>query len=155
MDTLDKPSDEGFNRFDYFYMNVAKDASQLSRAIRRKVGALVVKDGNILAFSYNGTLPGQDNTCEDIIDGVLVTRDTVLHAEENALLKMSKSNGSSEGATLYATTQPCLRCSRMIAAAGIKRVVYNEAYRDSSGVELLVDYGVKVQKMENLDEQAK
>lgn len=132
------------DKFDHFYMQVASNAAQLSYAQRLKVGAVVVKDRNILAFSYNGTLPGTDNTCEDLIDGTLVTRDSVLHAEENALLKMAKSASSTQDATMYVTHQPCVRCARMIVAAGFRNVVFKLPYRDSAGLNLLIENNIQV-----------
>jgi dCMP deaminase len=135
------------DKFDQFYMNVAGDAAKLSYARRLKVGAVVVKDRNILAFSYNGTLPGVDNNCEDDDNGVLVTKDSVLHSEENAIIKMARSNSSAVGATMYVTHQPCMKCARMIAASGFTRLVYQHCYRDSGGVELLQQYGVVVEQI--------
>lgn len=137
------------NKFDHFFMGVAASAAQLSYAQRLKVGSVAVQDGNILAFGYNGTLPGLDNTCEDVIDGKLVTRDSTLHSEENLLIKLAKSTASVSGATIYITHMPCMKCSRMIAAAGFRRLVYKEAYRDVSGVDLLKSYGVTVEEYTN------
>ena len=136
------------NKFDHFFMGVAESAAKLSYAQRLKVGSVAVQDGNILAFGYNGTLPGMDNTCEDLVDGKLVTRDSTLHAEENLLIKLAKSTASVNGGTIYITHMPCMKCSRMIAAAGFRRLVYKEAYRDVSGVELLKSYGVTVEKFD-------
>lgn len=136
------------NKFDHFFMGVAASAAQLSYAQRLKVGSVAVQDGNILAFGYNGSLPGTDNICEDLIDGKLVTRDSTLHAEENLLIKLAKSTASVNGGTIYITHMPCMKCSRMIAAAGFRRLVYKEAYRDVSGVELLKSYGVTVEKFD-------
>lgn len=136
------------NKFDHFFMGVAESAAKLSYAQRLKVGSVAVQDGNILAFGYNGTLPGLDNTCEDTVDGKLVTRDNVLHSEENLLIKLAKSTASVNGATIYITHMSCMKCSRMIAAAGFRRLVYKEEYRDVSGVELLKSYGVTVEKFD-------
>ncbi len=127
-------------------MNVAKDAAQLSYAQRLKVGAIAVKGTSILDFGYNGTLPGTDNACEIEVDGKLVTHDGVLHAEETLLIKMARSTRSTDGATIYITHQPCTKCARMIAAAGFTRLVYENEYRDPTGVELLRDYGLTVEK---------
>lgn len=136
------------NKFDHFFMGVAASAAKLSYAERLKVGSVAVQDGNILAFGYNGSLPGTDNTCEDLVDGKLVTRDSTLHSEENLLIKLAKSTASVNGGTIYITHMPCMKCSRMIAAAGFRRLVYKEAYRDVSGVELLKSYGVTVEKFD-------
>ena len=136
------------NKFDHFFMGVAESAAKLSYAQRLKVGSVAVQDGNILAFGYNGSLPGTDNICEDLVDGKLVTRDSTLHAEENLLIKLAKSTASVNGGTIYITHKPCMKCSRMIAADGFRRLVYKEAYRDVSGVELLKSYGVTVEKFD-------
>lgn len=134
------------NKFDRFFMGVATTAAKLSYAQRLQVGAVAVKDGNILAFSYNGTLPGTDNRCEDLIDGVLVTKETTLHAEENLIIKLAKSATTSVDATIYITHQPCVKCARMIAAAGFSRLVYQHPYRDTTGTTLLKNYGVNIEE---------
>lgn len=139
---------------DSFYMSVAASAANLSYAKRLKVGSVAVRVDNILAFGYNGTLPGTDNSCEYETlnqDGTisLVTRDSVLHSEENLIIKLAKSSTSSIGATIYITHQPCVKCARMIAAAGFTRLVYRDSYRDTSGVELLSSYGVLIEKFED------
>lgn len=135
------------NKFDHFYMHIAQSAAELSYAKRLKVGAVAVRHTSILDFGYNGTLPGLDNRCEIEIDGSMVTHDGVIHAEENLIIKMARSAVSSVGATIYITHQPCVKCSRMIAAAGFTRLVYNELYRDQSGIELLKNYGIIVENI--------
>jgi dCMP deaminase len=101
---------------------------------RRQVGALIVKDKMIISDGYNGTPSGFENKCEDEND---VTKPYVLHAEANAITKVAKSNNSSEGATLYITTSPCMECAKLIIQAGIIRVVFSEKYRITNGLELL------------------
>ena len=130
------------------YMEVAKTFSNCSTAKRLKVGAILVKNGNIISFSYNGTPSGFDNDCEYLIDGELVTKSIVLHAEENLLMKIAKSNESSEDSIMFVTHSPCIKCARLIYQAGIKEVYYREEYRDISGVEFLRDKcKIKVEKM--------
>ena len=101
---------------------------------RLQVGALIVKDRMIISDGFNGTPAGFENQCEDEND---VTKPYVLHAEANAITKVAKSGNSSEGATLYITTAPCIECAKLIIQSGIKRVVYAEEYRKSEGIELL------------------
>lgn len=101
---------------------------------RRKVGALLVKDKMIISDGYNGTPAGFENVCEDEHN---VTKPYVLHAEANAITKVARSNNSSEGATLYVTSSPCIECAKLIIQAGIKRVVYADTYRLSDGIDLL------------------
>ena len=98
------------------------------------LGLLIVKDKMIISDGYNGTPSGFENICEDETGK---TKPCVLHAEANAITKVAKSNNSSENATLYITTSPCLECSKLIIQSGIKRVVYSEKYRSKKGLELL------------------
>lgn len=134
------------NKFDHFYMGIARDAAKLSYAEKLKVGSVAIRGNNILAFGYNGSLPGDDNTCEHIVDGQLVTKDEILHSEENLILKLAQSNTTSIGATIYISHSPCVKCSRMIVAAGFTRLVYGEEYRDTRGLDMLERHGVKVEK---------
>jgi dCMP deaminase len=123
---------------DETYMRMAESWSQRSHAVRKKVGALVVKGDRIISDGYNGTPKGFDNVCETLnTDGTLVTNDLVLHAELNALMKLAKSTESSDGSTLYVTMSPCRDCAKMIIQAGIKKVVYREQYRITDGLDLL------------------
>ena len=116
------------------YMRMAFIWSENSYCKRRKVGALLVKDKMIISDGYNGTPSGFENICEDEDN---VTKPYVLHAEANAITKVARSNNSSNGATLYVTSSPCIECAKLIIQAGIKRVVYADAYRLSDGIELL------------------
>lgn len=115
---------------------------------RRKVGAIIVKDKMIISDGYNGTPAGFENVCED--DNGL-TKPYVLHAEANAITKVARSNNSSEGATLYITASPCLECAKLIIQAGIKRVVFNELYRITDGIDLLKRAGVECVHMSELE----
>lgn len=141
---------------DQVYMEMAKTWSKLSHASRRKVGALIVKNGSIVSDGYNGTPSGFENECEEPINneqGQLIGYQTkwyVLHAEANAILKIAKSTQSCEGATLYITCSPCAECSKLILQAGIKRLVYEEEYTNTIGLELLKRAGVEVKKMESV-----
>lgn len=125
--------------FDAFYMKVAYEASVLSRCIRKQVGAVIVKDGNIIAFGYNGTPAGFENECE-CEKGI--TKDYVLHAEANAILKVAKNTLSSKGGVLYTTLSPCVECSKLIIQADISRVVYMDEYKCIRGLELLKRAGI-------------
>jgi dCMP deaminase len=116
------------------YLKMARIWATNSYCKRRQVGALIVKDKMIISDGYNGTPSGFENECEDGHD---ITKPYVLHAEANAITKVAKSNNSSEGSTLYITTSPCMECSKLIIQAGIIRVVYEEKYRITDGLELL------------------
>jgi len=135
--------------FDKQYMRIAKIWAQNSYCERKKVGAIIVKGKMIISDGYNGTPSGFENVCED---ENFKTKPYVLHAEANAITKVAKSNYSSEGATLYVTTSPCMECSKLIIQAGIKRVVFEEKYHDTSGLDLLGKVGVEVVQIKLDDE---
>lgn len=122
------------------YLRMARIWSENSYCTRRKVGALIVKDKMIISDGYNGTPSGFENVCE-LEDGT--TKGYVLHAEANAITKIAKSGNSSDGATLYVTTSPCLECAKLIIQSGIKRVVYSEKYRIDDGIKLLERAGIE------------
>ena len=128
-------------RYDKAYLRMALEWAKLSHCTRKQVGAIVVKNGTIIADGYNGTPTGFENCCEDL-NGE--THWYVLHAEANAILKLSKSNNSGEGSTLYISLSPCRNCCKLILQAGIKRVVYVVDYKDTSGVDFLTKAGVEV-----------
>lgn len=122
------------------YLRMATIWAENSYCVRRKVGAIIVKDHMIISDGYNGTPAGFENVCEDENGS---TKPYVLHAEANAISKVARSNNSSDNATLYVTASPCLECSKLIIQAGIKRVVYNELYRITDGLDLLARAGVE------------
>ena len=129
---------------DIVYMNIAGEVSQLSKCSRKKVGAIIVKDNNILSFGYNGTPSGFCNNCEEGNK----TKWSVLHAESNAIVKVAKSTNSSSGSTLYCTLSPCRDCSKLIIQAGIVKVVYKEVYEGSTeGLDLMKESGIKIIKI--------
>ena len=127
------------------YLKMASEWSVNSCCKRRKVGALIVKGTMIISDGYNGTPTGFPNDCEN------QNGDTywyVLHAEANAISKVSKSTQSTEGATLYVTTSPCKECSKLIIQVGIKQVYYRDDYRDTTGLQMLREAGISVVKLE-------
>ena len=121
-------------KYDKAYLRMAQEWGKLSYCERKQVGAIIVKDRMIISDGYNGTPTGFENFCEDE-DGY--TKWYVLHAEANAISKVAASTQSCEGATLYITLSPCRECSKLIHQSGIKRVVYNVAYKDDSGLKFL------------------
>jgi dCMP deaminase len=121
---------------DRVFINIAKETSTLSHCVRSKVGAVLVKNGNIISFGYNGTPAGMDNTCEK--DDVTLAH--VIHAEVNAILKAAKTGNSVDSSTLYLTLSPCLDCSKLILQSGIKRVVYLNVYRNTQGIDFLSQF---------------
>ena len=127
-------------KYDKAYLKMALEWGELSYCKRRKIGALIVKDKMIISDGYNGTPTGFENFCEDDKG---YTKWYVLHAEANAIAKVSSSTQSTNGATLYITLSPCRECSKLIFQSGIIRVVYNNEYKDSSGLEFLEKAGVE------------
>jgi dCMP deaminase len=130
-------------KLDKTFINIAKEIGSLSYCTRSKVGAVLVKDGNVISFGYNGTPAGMDNSCEENN----VTKDEVIHAEMNAILKAAKSGNAVDGSTLYLSLSPCQNCCKLIIQSGIKRVVYLEGYRDLKPIEFLSKF-IEVEKHE-------
>jgi dCMP deaminase len=130
-------------------MRMARTWSENSYCVRRKVGALLVKNQMIISDGYNGTPSGFENKCEDENN---VSYPYVLHAEANAITKVARSNNSADGATLYVTASPCLECSKLIIQSGIRRVVYGERYRITDGIDLLQKAGIEVVELKKNDE---
>lgn len=126
---------------DQRYMRMAIIWAENSYCVRRKVGALIVKDKMIISDGYNGTPSGFENICEDDNN---VTKPYVLHAEANAITKVACSHNSSLGATMYVTSSPCIECAKLIIQAGIKRVVYCRQYHSLDGCELLQRADIEV-----------
>jgi dCMP deaminase len=130
---------------DQRYLKMADIWAQNSYCKRRKVGALLVKDKMIISDGYNGTPSGFENECEDEENK---TKTYVLHAEANAITKVAKSGNSSQDATLYVTSSPCIECSKLIIQAGIKRVVFTENYRLEDGINLLKRANIDVEQVD-------
>lgn len=143
-------------QLDKVYMQNAVNMSTLSHAVRKKVGCVLVTPENLQIGSYNGQPSGWDNGCEDVHTTedphfkpfeYLVTKNTVIHAELNAILHAARQGVSIKDSTIYITLSPCSACSAMIAQAGIKRVVYEEEYRDTLGINLLKAHGIIVEQL--------
>jgi len=151
------------------YMDWAARCAQLSHARRLQVGAVIVKDDSVISYGYNGMPAGWDNNCEyeeytyderDTVNGdwsynvdskqwsKLKTKPEVLHAESNSLAKLARSANSGSGADIFITHAPCLDCAKLIYQAGIRRVWFGTAYRDTAGVDFLKKSGVEITKIE-------
>ena len=128
-------------RYDRAYLKMAQEWARLSHCHRKQVGALIVKDRMIISDGFNGTPTGFENPCEDDEN---YTKWYVLHAEANAITKVAGSTASARGATLYLTLSPCKECSKLVHQAGIKRLVYLNKYKDTSGLDFLEKAGVDV-----------
>jgi len=137
-------------KFINYFMDVAERTSQLSHAIRLKVGAIIVKDGRIISIGYNGMPAGWENSCEDQMyedDGFhirLTTKPEVLHAETNAITKLARSTEAGDNSTLFCTHAPCIDCAKLIYQSGISSIYYRDTYRDDSGLKFLEKSGVDV-----------
>jgi dCMP deaminase len=149
-----KHSVEKQYKYDKAYLRMALEWAKLSHCKRKRVGALIIKDGMIISDGYNGTPTGYENHCEDD-DGK--TKWYVLHAEANALMKLARSGNYSKGATLYITMSPCKECSKLIHQAGISRIVYINKYKEAAGLTFLEECGLEIAQLENpyLEEDGK
>jgi dCMP deaminase len=133
------------------FMDTAERFAQLSSAVRLKVGAVVVKDNRIISIGYNGMPSGWTNECENTIQHsddtvTTVTKDEVIHAEANAIIKLARDGESGNGASLFCTHAPCIHCAKLIHGAGIKTVYYRESYRDTLGLDFLEHCNIEVKK---------
>jgi dCMP deaminase len=137
------------------YMDMAERFSQLSSAVRLKVGAIIVKNHRVISIGYNGTPEGWDNNCEEVVDRVdekgihwysTKTKDEVIHAEANAILKLAKDGESGIDSTLFLTHAPCIHCAKMIYGAGIKEVYFKNTYRNDDGIKFLEKCNVNIMR---------
>ena len=139
------------------FMDTAERFAQLSSAKRLKVGAVVVKDNRIISIGYNGMPAGWTNECEEVVtpslpylqgDGpILKTKDEVIHAEANAILKLARDGESGNGSSLFCTHAPCIQCAKLIHGAGIQKLYYRDSYRDDNGLAFLEACTIEVQKV--------
>ena len=134
-------------------MDTAERFAQLSSAKRLKVGAVVVKDNRIISIGYNGMPAGWTNDCENVVQlsddtVVLKTKDEVIHAEANAILKLARDGESGNGSTLFCTHAPCIHCAKLVHGAGINTVYYRDAYRDEDGINFLNNCKINVKKID-------
>lgn len=140
-------------KWDLSFMEIASMFANHSSCVKRKVGAVLVKDLRILSTGYNGTPSGLCNCDEvfkntaDLKDGTLPNGIKIthhefaeqfeIHAEQNCLSFAAKNGVSTKDCTLYITTAPCVNCAKIIIASGIKEVIYNEIYKNDYGLKLL------------------
>jgi dCMP deaminase len=125
-------------------MNLAVQAAARSTCPRKTVGAVIVRDKAILATGYNGSLRGLQH-CTEI--GCLIENDhcvRTVHAEANAILQAAKHGVRIEGADIYVTASPCWNCFKLIANAGIGRILYGEFYRDQRIIEFAQAAGIEL-----------
>ena len=135
-------------KLDTVFLNMSKEVATLSHCVRAKVGALLVNDGNVISFGYNGTPSGMDNCCEEND----VTKPEVIHAESNCLLKAAKMGVSTQDTTMYLTLSPCKDCAKLIIQSGVKNVIYLEKFkRDNGSVDFLKQF-IKVDQYEPINQ---
>jgi dCMP deaminase len=149
---MDRPS------WEEYFMEIARLVARRSTCLRRQVGAVVVKEKNILATGYNGT-PSGITHCEVV--GCLRQKLNVpsgerhelcrgLHAEQNAIIQAAKHGTNIADSTLYCTNSPCIICSKMLINAGVRRIVYLEGYPDALSLEMLAESGIEVRTFEEV-----
>ena len=137
------------------FMDTAERFAQLSSAVRLKVGAVVVKDNRIISIGYNGMPSGWTNECEteighvldesgNIVETRMKTKDEVIHAEANAIIKLARDGESGNGADLFCTHAPCIHCAKLIHGAGIETVYYRNSYRDTKGLDFLTTCNIGI-----------
>ncbi|HEY4745879.1 MAG TPA: cytidine/deoxycytidylate deaminase family protein [Desulfuromonadaceae bacterium] len=140
--------------WDQYFMDITRLVATRSTCLRRQVGAILVKERNILATGYNG-VPSGITHCD--VEGCLRARLNVpsgerhelcrgLHAEQNAIIQAARHGVNIDGATLYCTTMPCIICTKMIINAGIARVVYGEGYTDDLAREMIREAAITVEQ---------
>ena len=142
--------------WDEYFMEMAVLTSKRSTCLRRKVGAVIVKDKHIISTGYNGAPRGIKH-CDErggcmrqkmgVPSGERHELCMALHAEQNAIIQAATLGQSIEGATIYVTNQPCAICAKMIINAGIKRIVVKEGYPDDLAVSILEEAGLRTVKM--------
>jgi dCMP deaminase len=143
--------------WDEYFMGIAKLTSERSTCLRRKVGAVIVRDKQVVATGYNGAPKGIAHCDEKggclreklgVPSGERHELCRALHAEQNAIIQAATSGQSIEGATIYITHQPCVICAKMIINAGIRKIIVNDGYPDEFAVDILDEAGLKIVNME-------
>jgi dCMP deaminase len=141
-------------KLDEYFLNIARDVADRSTCLRRKVGAVIVKEKQILTTGYNGAPTGLPNCLdigcmriiENIPSGTMQEHCRSVHSEQNAIIQAALHGVSIEGGTLYCTHQPCILCTKMLINSGIKRVVFGQEYPDEASLEMLREAGILVEQ---------
>lgn len=134
--------------WDAYFMSIATEVATRATCDRKHVGAVIVRDRTILSTGYNGSIRGMPH-CDDV--GHLMENDhcvATIHAEANAILQAAKNGVRIEGASLYTTASPCWPCFKLIANAGITRIVYHEFYRDQRIFEVAQQIGMVLDRVD-------
>ncbi|MEO0281888.1 MAG: dCMP deaminase family protein [candidate division WOR-3 bacterium] len=139
--------------WDEYFMEITKLVASRATCLRRKVGAIIVKDRHILSTGYNGPPKGVKHCDElggclreklNVPSGERMELSRAVHAEQNAIIQAAKLGINIEGADMYVTNQPCFICAKMIINAGIRRVIINEGYPDKYAEEILKEANVEL-----------
>jgi len=152
--TSSKPAEDRRPDWDEYFLEIAQLVSKRSTCLRRKVGAILVKDRRILATGYNGAPSGLKHCSEvgclrqelKVPSGERAELCRGLHAEQNAIIQAAYHGVSIKGSTLYSTTLPCSICLKMLINAGIKEIVYLEGYPDQLAQKLIAEAKIKLRK---------
>lgn len=145
--------------WDEYFMKIANLVAERSTCLRRRVGAVIVKDKRIISTGYNGAPKGLSHCLElgclreqmDIPSGERHELCRGAHAEQNAIIQAAGSGASMEGATMYCTNSPCSTCTKMIINAGIKRLVMGADYPDRLGEDLIREAGIETVYLNTVD----
>ena len=125
-------------------MRIATDVATRATCDRKHVGAVIVRDRSILATGYNGSIRGLPHCDEDghlMEDGHCVR---TIHAEANAIIQAARNGVRIDAATIYVSASPCFNCFKMIANAGLTRIVFGEFYRDQRIFEFAERLGIEL-----------
>ena len=161
-------------RYKKVYYNIAQEISSLSYANRLKVGAIIVKENRIISIGFNGTPPGWDNNCENVLAAYderfgwkpetsfekeewtfnketkqytrLKTKPEVIHAEMNSIHKLASSHESGNNASMFCTHTPCMDCAKGVVMSGIKNFYFIDKYRSDDGLSFLLKNGINVEQ---------
>lgn len=145
---MDRPSN------DEYFMNMAKLVATRSTCVRRRVGAVIVKDKRVLSTGYNGAPKGSKHCDEkgcirvdlDVPSGTRHELCRGVHAEQNAVVQAAYFGVSVKDSTIYTTTYPCSMCAKMLINAGVVEIVYNEGYPDDLSKELIAESGIVIRR---------
>lgn len=147
------------DKWDERFMELTETVGGWASCIRRKVGAIIVREKRVMTTGYNGAPAGVPTCIErgecmrekmNIQSGTRAELCYAAHAEQNAIIQAARYGVNISGSTLYCTHQPCVICAKMIINAGITRVVYKEGYPDEFSMRLFREAGTKVEKYEEL-----
>lgn len=159
MSDTEKREDQERPSWDEYFMEMAELTSKRSTCLRRKVGAVIVKDRHIIATGYNGAPRGLRHCSEvgcmreklHVPSGERHELCRALHAEQNAIIQAATLGQSIEGGVIYVTNQPCAICAKMIVNAGITRIVVRSGYPDELAVAILDEAGIQIEKLEKAE----